>query len=94
MEPKNIEIKGRPLTDEESKLVDATYPHRDFDKRGGYEAMMSWQANIVAAKDIEAAHAFVQWWLNYALRAFDNMLEEITTGRVPMMRPEGPDPKE
>lgn len=86
MDPKNLQIKGRPLTDQELEHINDTYPARDFDKKGGYEAMCNWQANIVAAKDIEAAHAFVQWWLNYALGAFDNMVEEITTGRVPMMR--------
>jgi len=87
LQPNNLEITGRDLTDQELKLIGDTYPHRDFDKRGGYEAMTQWESNIVAAQDIEAAHAFVQWWVNYALRAFDNMVEEITTGESQPLLP-------
>ena len=33
--------------------------------------------NIVSAKDIEAAHTWVQWLLNAALQSFDANLEKI-----------------
>ena len=73
MEPKNLNIKGRQIPEEEMANLRRHFDGMDY----LIETMHTIDANITDAKDIEAAHTWVQWLLNAALESFDANVESI-----------------
>ena len=73
MEPKNLNIKGRKIPPEELKNLQRHFNGMDY----LVDTIHIVDGKIVSAKDIEAAHTWVQWLLNAALQSFDANLEKI-----------------
>lgn len=73
MEPKNLNIKGRDIPPEEMKNLQRHFDGIDY----LVDTMHAIDANITNAKDIEAAHTWVQWLINAALQSFDENVESI-----------------
>ena len=73
MEPKNINIKGRALSKEEKDNLYQYFDGMDY----LVDTMHIVDANIVNAKNEEAAHTWVQWLVNAALASFDSNIASI-----------------
>ena len=73
MEPKKLDITGRQIPPEEMENLRRHFDGIDYLA----DTMHAIDANIVNAKDIEAAHTWVQWLVNAALRSFDANVESI-----------------
>ena len=73
MEPKKLDIKGRQLSGEEHDNLRQYFDGMDY----LVDTMHIVDANIVNAKNEEAAHTWVQWLLNAALSSFDSNIESI-----------------
>ena len=67
MEPKNLNIKGRKISEEELANLRRHFNGMDY----LVDTIHIVDGNIVSAKDIEAAHTWAQWLLNAALQSFD-----------------------
>jgi|TARA_B100001094_G_scaffold148916_1_gene144189 hypothetical protein len=75
MEPKNLNIKGRKIPVEEMANLRQYFNGMDY----LVETMSIVDANIVNAKNEEAAHTWVQWLINVALQSFDSNIASILT---------------
>lgn len=73
MEPKDLDITGRQLSKEETDNLLQYFDGIDY----LVDTMHIIDANIVNAKNEEAAHTWVQWLLNAALQSFDSNIESI-----------------
>ena len=73
MEPKNLEITGRDLTDEELAHLLPYFDGIDY----LVDTMHIIDANICEGKNEVAAHAWVQWLVNAALQSFDSNIAAI-----------------
>lgn len=73
MEPKNLNIKGRKIPEEELANLRRHFNGMDY----LIDTIHIVDGNIVSAKDIEAAHTWVQWLINAALQSFDANVEKI-----------------
>tara|TARA_Y100000992_G_C21230473_1_gene475221 strand:+ start:805 stop:1041 length:237 start_codon:yes stop_codon:yes gene_type:complete len=73
MEPRKLDIKGRQLSKEENDNLRQYFDGMDY----LVDTMHIVDANIVNAKNEEAAHTWVQWLLNAALQSFDSNIESI-----------------
>lgn len=73
MEPKNLVIEGRDLSDEELANLLPCFDGIDY----LVDTMHIIDANIVEGKNEVAAHAWVQWLVNAALQSFDSNIEAI-----------------
>tara|TARA_Y100000004_G_C8682245_1_gene313882 strand:- start:2 stop:241 length:240 start_codon:yes stop_codon:yes gene_type:complete len=77
MKPKDLDITGRTLSKEEMDNLYQYFDGIDY----LVETMHIVDANIVNAKNEEAAHTWVQWLLNAALQSFDSNIESIREER-------------
>jgi len=73
MEPKDLDITGRNLSKEEMDNLRQYFDGMDY----LVDTMHIVDANIVNAKNEEAAHTWVQWLLNAALQSFDSNIASI-----------------
>jgi len=73
MEPKDLDITGRQLSKEEMDNLRQYFNGMDY----LVDTMHIVDANIVNAKNEEAAHTWVQWLLNAALQSFDSNIASI-----------------
>ena len=73
MEPKDLDITGRQLSKEEMDNLRQYFNGMDH----LVDTMYIVNANIVNAKNEEAAHTWVQWLLNAALQSFDSNIASI-----------------
>ena len=73
MEPKDLDITGRQLSKEEIDNLCQYFNGMDY----LVDTMHIVNANIVNAKNEEAAHTWVQWLLNAALQSFDSNIASI-----------------
>tara|TARA_B100000073_G_scaffold237089_1_gene198408 strand:- start:219 stop:455 length:237 start_codon:yes stop_codon:yes gene_type:complete len=73
MEPKDLDITGRQLSKEEIDNLCQYFNGMDY----LVDTMHIVDANIVNAKNEEAAHTWVQWLLNAALQSFDSNIASI-----------------
>tara|TARA_B100000287_G_scaffold424691_1_gene469746 strand:- start:17051 stop:17305 length:255 start_codon:yes stop_codon:yes gene_type:complete len=73
VEPKNLDIAGRELTDAE---LDKLRPHFDG-LHYLIDTITTVENNIAKAKDTEAASIWVQWLLNAGLQSFDTINQLI-----------------
>ena len=71
MEPNNLDIKGRPLSEEECKKLYQYFNKMDYLT----DTIHTVEANIAEANDTEAASIWVQWLLNAALGSFDRIVK-------------------
>ena len=71
MEPNNLDIKGRPLSEEERKKLYQYFNKMDYLT----DTIHIVEANIAEANDTEAASIWVQWLLNAALGSFDRIVK-------------------
>ena len=75
VEPKNLDITGRNLTDAE---MDKLRPHFDSVSSVLLAKTITIVENSIAeAKDTEAASIWVQWLLNAGLQSFDTINQLI-----------------
>ena len=73
MEPKDLDITGRALSKEETDNLYQYFNGMDY----LVDTMHSVDAKIVNAKNEEAAHTWVQWLVNAALKSFDANIASI-----------------
>ena len=73
MEPKNLNIKGRKIPEEELANLRRHFNGMDY----LIDTIHIVDGNIVSAKDIEAAHTWVQWLIYAAVQSFDANVEKI-----------------
>ena len=73
MEPENLDIKGRKIPEEEMANLRRHFNGMDY----LVDTMHIVDANIANAKDMKAAHTWVQWLLNAALQSFDSNVKSI-----------------
>jgi len=73
MEPRNLDITGRRIPEEEMANLRQYFNGMDYLT----DTMNIVNANIVDAQNEQAAHTWVQWLVNAALRSFDSNIGSI-----------------
>ena len=73
MEPRNLDITGRDIPEEELANLRQYFNGMDY----LVDTMNIVDASIVNARNEQAAHTWVQWLVNAALQSFDSNIESI-----------------